>query len=106
MQFFQCVFWNLAGVELAAPDPHLMGSKPDTKVSKVDESDAVCPPYKTELLDSEKNEASYWFFCLQFQTRSYAHMTSLVWWRTKIRRPLSCEGSADFGTNFSREAHN
>jgi len=106
MQFFQCVFWNLAGIELAASDPHLMGSKPDAKVSKVDKSDAVRPPYKTELLDSEKNEAPYWLFCLQFQIPSYVHMASLVWWRTKIRRPLSCEGSADFGTNFSREAHN
>ena len=78
MQFFQCVFWNLAGIELAASDPHLMGSKPDTKVYKVDESDAVRPPYKTELLDSEKNEASYWLFGLQFQTRNYVHMASLV----------------------------
>jgi hypothetical protein len=83
-----------------------MGSKPDTKVYKVDESDAVCPPYKTELLDSEKNEAPYRLFFLQFQILSYTHMTSLVWWRTKISRPLSCEGSADCGTNFSREAHN
>jgi hypothetical protein len=78
MQFFQGVFWNLAGVELAASDRHLMGSKPDTKVYKVDESDAVRPPYKTQLLDSEKNEAPYWFFCFQFQTLSYDHMASLV----------------------------
>src|ERR1043166_2514622 len=67
MQFFQCVFWNLAGAELAASDPHLMGSKPDTKVSKVDESYAVRPPYKTELLGREKNEAPYWLFAFSFK---------------------------------------
>ena len=106
MQFIQCVFWYLTRGELAASGTNLLGSKPDTKVSKVDESDAVRPPYKTELWDSKKNEASYWLFCLQFQTLSYAHIASLAWWRTKLGRPLPCEGSADFGTNLSREAHN
>ena len=106
VQFFQCVFWDLTGVELAASGTHLLSSKPDTKVYKVDESDAVRPPYETELLDGKKNKPPYRLFCIQFQTLSYAHMTSLVWWRTKIGRPLSCEGSANFGTNISREAHN
>jgi hypothetical protein len=62
MQFFQCVFWDLLGVELAPSGPHLLGSKPDTKVSKLDESDAVRPPYETELLDAEKYKPSYRFF--------------------------------------------
>jgi hypothetical protein len=106
MQFLQCVFWDLAGVELAASGPHFLGSKPDTKVSKVDESDAVRPPYETELLDGEKNKPPYRFFCLRFQILSCAHIASLVWWQTKIGRPRSCEGSANFGTNLSREAHN
>jgi hypothetical protein len=106
MQFIQCIFWDLAGVELAASGLHLLGSKPDTKVYKVDKSDAVRPPYETDLLDSEKNKPPYRLFCLQFQILSYAHIASLMWWRTKIGRPLPCEGSVDFGTNLSREAHN
>jgi hypothetical protein len=96
MQFFRGVFWDLTGVELAASSHHLVGSKPDTQVSKLDEPDAVRPPYETELLDGEKNKASYRLFCLQFHIVSCAHVASLVWWRTKIGRPLSREGSADF----------
>ena len=106
MQFIQCVFWYLTRGELAASGTNLLGSKPDTKVSKVDESDAVGPPYETKLLDGEKNKSPYRLFCLQFQTLSYAHIASLAWWRTKLGRPLPREGSADFGTNLSREAHN
>jgi hypothetical protein len=30
----------------------------------LDKSDAVRPPYETELLDAEKNKPSYRFFCL------------------------------------------
>jgi hypothetical protein len=106
MQFLRCVFWDVPGVELAASGHHLVGSKPDTKVSQLDEPNAVRPPYETELLDGEKNEPPYRFFCLQFQILRCAHVASLVWWRTKIGRPLSREGSADFGTNLSCEAHN
>ena len=64
VQFFQCVFWDLPGVELTPSSPHLLGSKPDTKVSQLDESDTVRPPYETELLDGEKNKSPYRLFCL------------------------------------------
>ena len=66
VQFLQGVFWDLPGVELAPSGPHLLGSKPDTKVSKVDELDAVRPPYEAELLDGEKNKPPYRFFAFSF----------------------------------------
>jgi len=106
MQFLRGIVRHVVRRTLAASGDHLLGGKPDTKVSQLDEPDAVRPPYETELLDGEKNKSPYRLFCLQFHIFSCAHVASLVWWRTKIGRPLSREGSADFGTNLSPEAHN
>jgi len=106
MQFFGGVCWDLVRFEFAPSGNHLLGGKPDTQVHELDASAAVRPPYETELLDGEKNKSPYRLFCLQFHIFSCAHVASLVWWRTKVGRPLSREGSADFGTNLPPEAHN
>ena len=106
MQFLGCEYWDVPGLELAASGHHLVGSKPDSQVPKLDQSDAVRPPDESELLNGEKTEPSRWLFRLHFQIRIRGHVASLLWSGQGSGVRLSREGSADCGTNIPYEAHN
>ena len=56
MQFMRGVVWDLVRFEFAPSGDHLLRSKPDPEVHKLDEPGAVGPPDQAELLDGEKNE--------------------------------------------------
>jgi hypothetical protein len=58
------------------------------------------------LLDRHKHEPPDRLACRAFRICGCGHVASLVCGRTEIGCPLSREGSADFGTNLSPEAHN
>jgi hypothetical protein len=106
MQFMWCEHRDLSGIELTASGDHLLGGKPDPQVEQADQPDAVRPPDEAELLDGEKTEPSGWLFRLYFQRYICGHVASLVCCGQGSGVRWSREGSADFGTNTSRVAHN
>ena|SRR5215510_5973285 len=97
MQFLGCEHRDLTGIELAASGHHLLGGKPDPKVQKLDQPDAVRPPDKTELLDGEKTEPSSRLFRLHFQIRIRGHVASLLWSGQGSGVRLSREGRLILG---------
>ena len=103
---FLCCVCRVVRFKLTASGDHLLGGKPDTQVHELNESATVCPPHKAELLDEEKTKAPVGLFHLEFRIGSCGHVASLVWRGQGSDVRYSREGSADFGANLSREAHN
>ena len=100
VEFFPGIFWLLSRVELAPPSHHLLSGEPYTKIHKLNVPCAVGPPKETNLLDGEKNKATFWLFCLQFQIVSCSHEAPQVWRGQRPGVRFSREGSAVFGTKI------